>query len=242
MFCKSFTISCHVTNQILTGKFVCQQKKGSLKTWFSYQLLTSPAPLMLEVYFYTRSTAAPRTALVVFILTIFHLQINRHQCWVFTTLQHSGDDSMHQWELQYSMAPYALDGSLHGRHPPLDTPINLPIYQVWPLTLLFYSNFWKIIDMPWVKINNCHMRNKCIWRVYQWPRKRKMLFSFVPSSDTVRLGPLKGLLKLTRCRTLRTLNITSYVTSGTIGDTEDTVKCHFDGFKYSANCERAKQI
>ena len=69
-----------------------------------------------------------------------------------------------------------------------------------------------------------------------------MLFSFVPSSDTVRLGPLKGLLKLTRCRTLRTLNITSYVTSGTIGDTEDTVKCHFDGFKYSANCERAKKL
>ena len=126
---------------------------------------------------------------------------------------------MHQWELQHSMAPYALDGSLHGRHPPLDTLINLPIHQVWPLPLLFYSNFWKIIDMPWMKINNCHMRNKCIWRVYQWPRKRKMLFSFVPSSDTIRLGPLKALLKLTQCRTLRTLNLTSYVTSGTTGDT-----------------------
>ena len=28
MFCKSFTTSCHVTNQILTGKFLIQQKKG----------------------------------------------------------------------------------------------------------------------------------------------------------------------------------------------------------------------
>ena len=104
-------------------------KKGSLKEWFCrcwypFHSPTPPAPLMLNGYFYTRSTHCT----ACFILAIFHLQINRHQCWVFTTLQHSGDDSMHQWELQHSMAPYALDGSLHGGHPPLDTPINLPIH------------------------------------------------------------------------------------------------------------------
>ena len=64
-----------------------------------------------------------------------------------------------------------------------------------------------------------------------------MLFSFVPHSDTIRLGPLKGLLKLTRCRTLRTLKPDLVRHFRNYRRYNDTVKCHFDWFKYTANCE-----
>ena len=50
MFCKSFTTSCHVTNQILTGKFVCHcQQKRVPKTRFFISISKSYSTCSIDV-------------------------------------------------------------------------------------------------------------------------------------------------------------------------------------------------